>query len=104
MPKAIDKKYGYRAMEFFLLCTVYTFVVYATDNTELYLVNQYFYMLMPMHVILSNDPTPNTLEKQLIAWYGKINERIANRKAARAATRDMQTSEDVLSNGSDAGE
>ena len=104
LPKAIDKKYGYRAMEFFLLCTVYTFVVYATDNTELYLVNQYFYMLMPMHVILSNDPTPNMLEKQLIAWYGKINERIANRKAARAATRDMQTSEDVLSNGSDAGE
>lgn len=53
LPRAIEKKFGYQAFEFFVLCTVYTFVVYATDNTELYLINQYFYMLMTMHVALS---------------------------------------------------
>ena len=52
LPHAIDKRFGYRAMEFFLLCNIYTFVVYATDNTELYLINQYFYMLIPIIVSL----------------------------------------------------
>lgn len=53
LPRAIEKRCGYKAMEFYWLCTLYTFIVYATDNTELYLINQYFYMLMPIHVALN---------------------------------------------------
>lgn len=101
LPKAIDKKYGYRAMEFFLLCTVYTFIIYATDNTELYLVNQYFYMLIPMHVILLNDHRPNGPECMLAVWYEKLGMWLATRKAAKAASREEESSEDVLFNGSD---
>lgn len=56
LPRALEKKFGYRAMEFFLICTIYTFIVYTTDNTELYLVNQYFYMLMPMACAIKCKP------------------------------------------------
>ena len=88
-------------MEFFLLSTVYTFIVYATDNTELYLVNQYFYMLITMHVILLNDNSPNGPERTLAVWYEKLDAWLATRRAAKAASREEQPSEDVLSNGSD---
>lgn len=52
-------------MEFFILCNLYTFVVYLTDNTELYLVNQFFYILMPLCYILFHEdcaPAENGLE------------------------------------------
>ena len=54
LPRAIEKKSGFRAMEFFVICNIYTFIVYATDNTELYLINQFFYMLMPMYVAIQD--------------------------------------------------
>ena len=56
LPRALEKKFGNRAMEFFLICTIYTFIVYTTDNTELYLVNQYFYMLAPMTCAIKWKP------------------------------------------------
>lgn len=72
LPRALEKKFGYRAMEFFVLCTVYTFIVYTTDNTELYLVNQYFYMLVPMHVVLLSDHSEAPLEKHLTAFKDRL--------------------------------
>lgn len=55
MPKVIYEKFGYEAMQCIFLCTLYTFIVYFTDNTELYLVNQYFYMLIPIHYIFISN-------------------------------------------------
>lgn len=53
MPKSIYLNFGYKSMLCLFMCTLYTFIVYFTDNTELYLVNQYFYMLIPIHYTLS---------------------------------------------------
>ena len=68
LPRAIEKRFGYQAMEFYLLCTVYTFVVYITDNTELYLVNQYFYMLMPMFVAINAESISRYTRFQSARW------------------------------------
>lgn len=46
--KGIDKKFGYNAMYVFFIMNLYTFFVYITDNTETYLITQYFYMMVPM--------------------------------------------------------
>lgn len=45
MVRSAIKKFGTSVGEFVFLLTVYTFIVYFTDNTELYLMNQYFYIL-----------------------------------------------------------
>lgn len=45
MVRSTIKKFGTSVGEFVFLLTVYTFIVYFTDNTELYLMNQYFYIL-----------------------------------------------------------
>lgn len=90
LPRQIGKKYGYRPMEFFVLCTVYTFIVYATDNTELYLVNQYFYMLMTMHVALTKEQKPAPLEGRVVALYGLLKNEAAARAALRLETKSAE--------------
>ena len=45
MEQSAAKKFDVHVAEFVFLLTVYTFIVYFTDNTELYLMNQYFYVL-----------------------------------------------------------
>lgn len=45
MVRSAIRKFGLPVGEFVFLLTVYTFIVYFTDNTELYLMNQYFYIL-----------------------------------------------------------
>lgn len=45
MQSVAIKKYGTHVGEFSFILTCYTFIVYFTDNTELYLMNQYFYVL-----------------------------------------------------------
>jgi len=54
MPSVVEEKFGYNSMECLFICTLYTFIVYFTDNTELYLINQYFYMLIPIYYILTS--------------------------------------------------
>lgn len=49
-PKKIDKALGFRTMKVFALCTFYLFITYFTDNTELYLVTRYFYILVPIQI------------------------------------------------------
>lgn len=44
-PFIILKSYGTKAACFLFSITIYTFIVYFTDNTELYLMNNYFYIL-----------------------------------------------------------
>lgn len=46
--RAVGKHFGFEAMYMFFIMTLYTFFVYITDNTEVYLITQYFYMLAPM--------------------------------------------------------
>lgn len=46
MPQYVYKKISYRSATFVMVCTMYTFMVYLTDNTELYLMNNYFYFLV----------------------------------------------------------
>ena len=45
MPKYIERKIGTKSSKFVMAVTLYTFIVYMTDNTELYLMNQFFYIL-----------------------------------------------------------
>lgn len=64
--RKINNLFGYKSMEFMFICIIYTFVVYLTDNTELYLCNQYFFMLAPMSYILNKAELPvgnNELKK-----------------------------------------
>lgn len=44
-PLFVLKKYGKNVAAFLFTITIYTFIVYFTDNTELYLMNNYFYIL-----------------------------------------------------------
>lgn len=46
--KDICKKIGNDNSYVFYICTIYTFLVYLTDNTETYLITQFFYMLVPI--------------------------------------------------------
>lgn len=67
LPRALEKRFGYQAMEFFVLCNLYTFVVYLTDNTELYLVNQFFYILMPLcYILYHKDCAPAETEPTML--------------------------------------
>ena len=84
LPRSIERKFGYRAREFFTLSTVYTFIVYATDNTELYLVNQYFYMLVAMHVVQLAPKDAAPLEQRVEALSVAVREKIAARREQRA--------------------
>ncbi len=43
--KYIERKIGTKSSKFVMAVTLYTFIVYMTDNTELYLMNQFFYIL-----------------------------------------------------------
>lgn len=45
MPLWIYKKYGSKSAKFVMIVTIYTFIVYSTDNIELYLISQFFYVL-----------------------------------------------------------
>lgn len=49
LPRLFKNKVSSKAQTFVLVCTIYTFIVYLTDNTELYLINNYFYMLVIIH-------------------------------------------------------
>lgn len=44
----IGKKIGYKNAYIFFVMTIYTFIIYITDNTETYLISQFMYMLVPM--------------------------------------------------------
>lgn len=46
LPRKMEKLCGLRMSLFTFVCTLYMFIVYFTDNTELYLCTQYFYILM----------------------------------------------------------
>lgn len=92
LPKVIDKKYGYRSMEFFVLCTVYTFIVYATDNTEFYLINQYFYMLMVMHVIQLGETAVPPFERRFMEFYNHLKRKISEYRHKQKAMKDTKES------------
>nr|WP_296474027.1 hypothetical protein [uncultured Acetatifactor sp.] len=72
---AAIRKYGTYVGEFIFVLTCYTFIVYFTDNTELYLMNQYFYVLTMLAFMNSqacydikkiNDRTKeNTIEEKI---------------------------------------
>ncbi|NSD38666.1 hypothetical protein G5B24_10735 [Blautia glucerasea] len=46
IPNKVRSVFGYRAYEGYAMCTIYLFITYLTDNTELYKVTQYFYILV----------------------------------------------------------
>lgn len=46
IPNKVKSVFGYRAYEGYAMCTIYLFITYLTDNTELYKVTQYFYILL----------------------------------------------------------
>lgn len=50
-PKKIEQKYGIAAKQIFLICTLYAFIVYCTDNTTYYLVFQCgLYLIITINV------------------------------------------------------
>ncbi len=51
-PRCIENRFGFKAFELFFICTIYNFLIYFTDNTELYIANQYFYILIPAYYAL----------------------------------------------------
>ena len=46
--KDIQNKISFHNAYIFFLMTVYTFLVYISDNTETYPITQYMYMLIPI--------------------------------------------------------
>ena len=44
--KIIEKRYGYRAAFSYHILTLYTFILYYTDNIETYFVCQFIYTIL----------------------------------------------------------
>lgn len=86
LPRAVEKRFGYKAMEFYLLCTAYTFVVYSTDNTELYVVNQYFYLMMIIYAAQLGNRKAAPLEQ----WTQTLSAAVWKKATARRAQRALQ--------------
>lgn len=96
LPRTIGKKYGYRSMEFFVLATVYTFIVYSTDNTELYLVNQYYYMLVCMHVVQEGNTEPVPLECKVLAAYETVGRKLKTRRKTSARKPVVHAQKEIM--------
>ena len=51
IPFRLNRVVSFDAKRIFILCTFYLFIVYFTDNTELYLITQYFYILVCLNCV-----------------------------------------------------
>lgn len=51
IPRHVCSKYGEKSAIYIMAATIYTFLVYLTDNTELYLMNQFFYLLTCLSIV-----------------------------------------------------
>lgn len=68
IPQKLGKIYGAKVTSFVFSCTIYLFIVYLTDNTELYLVNQYFYILTIIQYIYYTISLKEIKQKEVIIY------------------------------------
>lgn len=59
-PRLIERSYGSETKRKYLILTFFTFICYLTDNTELYIVTQYFYILVLIYTLNLKKETINT--------------------------------------------
>ena len=76
IPRKIEHIFGYHALEGYVLCTIYLFITYITDNTELYKVTQYFYILICAFIAYDSLKKNLIPINELIYRYKKQNGRI----------------------------
>ena len=51
----INKKYGITPSEYYLLSTIFMFILYLTDNTSTYFITQMVYFLLPLALCEGKD-------------------------------------------------
>lgn len=80
IPRKIERVFGYYALEGYVLCTIYLFVTYMTDNTELYKVTQYFYILICAFIAYDSIKKNSISISELVDRYKKRRKRIHLRR------------------------
>lgn len=76
LPRKIEKVFGYHALEGYVLCTIYLFITYMTDNTELYKVTQYFYVLVCAFMAFDSIKKNSITLDELVYRYKKCRKHI----------------------------
>ncbi len=63
-PRKLEKISGTRVVFSYMLCSFYLFMTYMTDNTELYTVTQFFYIMIILECIRKEKIKTKSQEKQ----------------------------------------
>lgn len=80
-PWNAEKQFDLKTIKIFMLCTFYVFATFFTYNTELYLITNYFYILVPIQVICDEEKKGNMLliQKQHIKTHKKRSRIVLHR-------------------------
>lgn len=62
--KVLNNKYTFKVVQGYYLLTIYSFMIYYTDNIEIYFISQYIYMLIVVTLTMNDSKLKNNSLKE----------------------------------------